>query len=47
MLQWNLNITKGQGTEKLIIRRFSLYQGTFPYITRVKKVIGTTKDFII
>ena len=28
MLQWNLDITKCQGTDKICL----LYQGTFPYV---------------
>ena len=31
MLQWDLNIMKGQGTGKTYYNEVPLYQGTFPY----------------
>ena len=50
-IQWNLNITKGQGTGKIcslqrgfvIFRFFSIYFA----ITGVKKIVCYTEDFVI
>ena len=52
-LQWNLDLTKGQGTGKCfffaIIMEVSLYQGFFTHctITGVKKIVRFTEAFFI
>ena len=49
--QWNLDITKGQGTVKIcmLYRGFAVLRFFFIYftITEVKKIVRHTEDFVI
>ena len=50
-MQWNLDITKGQGTGNIcsLLRRFRYIEVSFPYIllTGVRKIVRCIEDFVI